>query len=470
MPKRFNRFLVLIPLVILVLIGAAYGCQANAQMQIAQKNTALTAAFIDTLRVPDSTFSDQTSPLTFFPMGSQTMLAPSSLTTESALPTTTPITNAVASNESVFDSLLTPFVNEARKRRAEQAKSDPDYLKRVDRTLNEGRINFLLFGYGESHEPPLTEKSLIGSQTIISYDLRTRQADIISFTHDIRAPEIEREMVKRGSKLSPVRIDQAYNVGGFKLMKKVLEDATGLSIDFQITFKDSVLQGLVDNVFQGIDVNVPESFDVHPFYLDDVKYGEGHFDQGMQKLSGRQVIQFIKTVPITEGAYDKVLEHNSRKALVFDAILQSLTQNYSDKGFWLRASSFVAGEMVKGSIVYDFDPVPLIVNNIGSTTASLQRTMNKDGAGIALPKINRSKYIVDAAQGDGGVQWVTANAAENPITKKDVDNGVYPTLDMEVPINANPYGDLVAEYWTSVRVLIKQSLTAPSVLYSFPTP
>jgi hypothetical protein len=41
---------------------------------------------------------------------------------------------------------------------------------------------------------------------------------------------------------------------------------------------------------------------------------------------------------------------------------------------------------------------------------------------------------------------------------------------MEVPINANPYGDLVTEYWTSVRVLIKQSLTAPSVMFSFPTP
>jgi hypothetical protein len=241
-------------------------------------------------------------------------------------------------------------------------------------------------------------------------------------------------------------------------MRKVLEDATGLSMDFQAAFKDAAIQRLVDNVFDGVQVTAPMTFDVHPFYLDGVKYPGGHFPQGPQKLNGRQVIQFIKTVPVAEGTYDKLLEHNSRKSLVFDALLKSLDEKYTDRTFWLKGAAFVAGEFVNGSVVCDFDPVALIVNNIGGTTASLSKARAPAAGQLHLPKINHSLYIVDPAQGDGGVQWVNANAAENPITQKDIDAGIYPTLAMEVPINANPYGDLVTGYWTSVRGLVKESL------------
>lgn len=360
----------------------------------------------------------------------------------------------------LFDALLTPFVKEAEKRRAELARTDPDYAKRVDARLNDGRINFLLFGYGETHEPPMTEKAIIGSHTIVSYDLRTRKADVISLTHDIRAPEIERELIKRYGKSLAVRLDQAYSVGGFKLMRQTLENATGLALDFQLTFKDSMLQGLVDGVFGGVEVNIPEAFDVHPFYLDGKKYDKGHFPRGLQRLNGRQVVQFIKTVPIAEGAYAKSLEHNVRKALILDALLTSLYEQSHSRLFWLKGSAFVTGELITGAITYDFDPVSLIVTNIGATTANIQRTIGSSrGEGLAVPRIGKTRYVVDPASGDGGVQWVNANAAENPISKRDIEDGVYPSLDFEVPIQSNPYGDLVTEYWTSVRQLVRDALS-----------
>ena len=359
-----------------------------------------------------------------------------------------------------FDTLITPFQNEAIKRRAEMLKSDPQYLKRVDAKLNEGRVNFLLFGYGETHEPPATEKAIIGSQTIISYDVRSRRIDIISLTHDIRAPEIERELAKRGTKTPAVRIDQAYTVGGFKLMRETIEDATGLSIDFQMTFKDVIMQDLVDTVFDGVLVDVPTAFDVHPFYLEGKKYDAGHFAKGVQRLNGRQVIQFIKTVPVTEGAYDKSLEHNVRKALVFDSLLATINKDARDRGFWIRGGAFVTRQLLTGSISYDFDPVSLFVSNVGPTTANLQKTMAKSKPEAALlPRIRQSKYVVDPAAGDGGVQWVTANAAVNPNSQRDIDNGVYPSLDVEVPYESNAYGDLITEYWPSVRSLVRTTLT-----------
>jgi hypothetical protein len=363
------------------------------------------------------------------------------------------------SADSLFDVLMSPLADQAQRHREELAKSDPEFQNRINSALNAGRINFLLYGYGETHEPPITEKANIGSYTIISYDLRSRQATILSFTHDIRAPEIERELSKRGVTSTAMRMDSAYSVGGFKLMRKVIEDATGLSMDYQVAFKDAAIQRLVDNVFDGVQVTAPMAFDVHPFYLDEVKYPGGHFPQGPQKLNGLQVIQFIKTVPVAEGSYDRVLEHNSRKSLVFDALLKSLDEKYQDRAFWLKGTAFVAGEFVNGSIASDFDPVALIINNIGAATMGLQKSLGAGQSSAELfPRIDHSLYIVDPAQGDGGVQWVNANAAVNPITQRDIDAGMYPTLAMEIPINANPYGDLVAGYWTSIRVLVRDSL------------
>lgn len=362
-------------------------------------------------------------------------------------------------NDSLFETLIKPFANEAQKRREDRAKKDPEYAKRVDKELNEGRVNFILYGYGETHEPPATERGIIGSITIISYNMRTEQADIISLTHDIRAPSIEVELQGERKRSYAQRIDQAYPVGGFRLMSRVLENATGLSADFQVAFKDIVIQRFIDNVFGGVEVDVPAAFDVHPFYLDGIKYPAAHFSEGRQKFDGKQVIQFIKTVPITQGYYGKPLEHNVRKHIIFLALLNSLSNRSAESQFWLKGSAFLTGELVTGAISYDFDTVSLAVNNIGSAVPQLGRFVSRRrSAGLGIPKINRTIYVADPANGDGGVQWVSANAAVNPITQRDIREGKYLSLDMTIPINANPYGDLITEYWPSVRSLVKKSI------------
>jgi len=59
------------------------------------------------------------------------------------------------------------------------------------------------------------------------------------------------------------------------------------------------------------------------------------------------------------------------------------------------------------------------------------------------------------ASGDGSVQWVKANAHDNPVTQHDIDEHVYSDLAMEVPYHGNPYAaDLASGYWSDVRNLI----------------
>ncbi len=380
--------------------------------------------------------------------------------TPAGVPTAAPALAAtptrVAIDESEFERVLHPLLLEAKRRRVAAAAKDPTYWTRLDPKLNSTRLNFLLFGYGETHEPPLTEKAFIGSITIFSYDYATKQIDLVSMTHDIRAPEAERWLQDQGqAQVGPIKLDRVYGMGGFPLLGRTVEDASGLAIDFQLAFKESVIEGAADNVFGGLDVNVPLPFKVNAFYLDDVKYPAGEFQQGVQHLNGIQVIQFIKTVPVEEN-YDPRLEHNARKHLVFKSIMDSLKEHQGDVAFLGRAALFFSSQVSKDSLAYDFDLKSLLVDNLRGMMTDFRRS---DASDQEMPGVQRTMYIVDPASGDGGVQWVNANAHDNPITQRDLDQHVYGETAMEVPYHGDPYAqDLATGYWTDVRQLIASRL------------
>lgn len=376
---------------------------------------------------------------------------------EIAPPTPAASPTPVITNESQFERVLHPLLLEAKRRRVASAAQDPTYWTRLDPKLNATRLNFLLFGYGETHEPPLTERAFIGSLTIFSYDYATHQIDLVSLTHDIRAPEAERYLHDQGqTQVGPIKIDRVYSMGGFGLLRRTIEDASGLAIDFQLAFKESAIQGATDNVFGGLDVNVPLGFKVNGFYLDNVKYPGGEFQQGVQHLNGIQVIQFIKTVPVEEH-YDPRLEHNARKHLVFRAIMDSLGEHSSDVAFLGRAAVFFSSQVAQDSIAYDFDLRSLVVDNLRKLMTNFVRPSNAPDTG--MPGVNRTLYVVDPASGDGGVQWLQANAHDNPVTARDLAQHVYGEMAMEVPYHGDPYAtDLAHGYWSDVRQLIAARL------------
>jgi hypothetical protein len=389
-------------------------------------------------------------------------LAPAPLTAETPVatpasqPTLSPSPTRAVTSETQFERVLRPLMLDAKRRRHANADADPAYWTRLDPKLNAKRLNFLLFGYGETHEPPLTERAFIGSLTIFSYHYTTRQIDLVSLTHDIRAPEIERYLSEQTQQpVGPIKIDRAYSTGGFDLMRRTLEDATGLAIDYQLAFKESAIAGVADTVFGGLEVDVPLGFKVNAFYLDGDKYPAGEFTPGSQRLTGTQVIQFIKTVPVEER-YDRALEHNARKHVVFRSLMDALSEHSGDVAFLGRAALFFSGQVAQDSIAYDFNLHGLIVDNLYSLMADFARpeASNKD-----VPGVNRTLYVVDPASGDGGVQWVQANAHVNPITQRDIAEQRYQELAMEVPYQGDPYADdLAASYWTDVRKLVAKRL------------
>jgi hypothetical protein len=409
----------------------------------------LVAAFVTSAQTPAP---EENLPLAPVPTETAVPEVMAAAATIAPPPSPTP----VATDESQFERVLHPLLLEAKRRRLASATQDPTYWTRLDPRLNSTRLNFLLFGYGETHEPPLTERAFIGSLTIFSYDYATRQIDLVSLTHDIRAPEAERYLHDRGqAQVGPIKIDRVYGLGGFDLLRRTIEDASGLAIDFQLAFKESAIETATDNVFGGLDVNVPLPFKVNGFYLDNVKYPGGEFQAGPQHLTGIQVIQFIKTVPVEEH-YDARLEHNARKHLVFRSIMDSLSQHSTDVAFLGRAALFFSNQVAQDSLAYDFDLRSLVVDNLRKLMTNFGRP---DASDTAMPGVNRTMYVVDPASGDGGVQWVQANAHDNPITARDIAEHVYGELAMEVPYHSDPYAtDLANGYWSDVRRLIATRL------------
>ncbi len=375
---------------------------------------------------------------------------------EATRPAVTPLPARLPSDETQFERVLHPFLVDAKRRRTAAAADQSNYWTRLDPKLNATRLNFLLFGYGETHEPPLTERAFIGSITIFSYNYFTRQIDLVSMTHDIRAPEVERYLHNQGQPtVGPIKIDRAYSFGGFDLMRRTVEDASGLAIDFQLAFRESAIAGATDSVFQGLDVDVPLGFKVNAFYLDGDKYPAGEFLKGRQRLNGVQVIQFIKTVPVEEH-YDPALEHNARKHLVFRSLMDAMKEHTGDVAFLGRAALFFSGQVAHDSIAYDFDLRTLMVDNLRGMMTDFARPEAREKE---VPGVFRTLYVVDPASGDGGVQWVQANAYTNPVTRRDVDEHRYPELAMEVPYHGDPYAaDLPGRYWADVRKLIATRL------------
>jgi hypothetical protein len=281
-------------------------------------------------------------------------------------------------------------------------------------------------------------------------------------THDIRAPEVERYLLSQGAyEGKAIRIDQTYPVGGFDLLRETVEDATGLAIDYQVAFHDGFIVRLIDELFGAIEVEVPKSFVANPIYLDGVKHGPRSFERGVMQMDGLTVLQYIKSVPLVEGGgyYGQELEHNARKHGVFEGISAELQSEEMGFAFAIRLVRFLADRQSDGSLASDIDIGRLFLDRLDALATLGTALLWDQENTFKLPAIATTLYIVDSAHGDGGVQWIAAN--DSPQTKADLVAERYPHPAFEVPLHANPYGNLVTEYWPSVRATVRAALETP---------
>lgn len=365
----------------------------------------------------------------------------------------------------ILDEFLKPFVEEAMRRRAERAKNDPEYARRVDQELNAERVNFLLYGYGDTlenpPENPNLERGEMGSHSIFSYNLKTKKFDIVSLTHDIRAPEIEKYLQKHGQEATPTKLNGAFGIGGFPLQAEAIENATGFAVDFQMVMPDTFIKDLTDSAFGTVDVDVPFSIDLYPFYHEGKLYPEGHLAEGKQKMDGIKAMQFLKAWSKTHRPEH---ERNIRKHIFIKSLIKEAKANKTNIGFLLKSFGFLRDQEAKQTVKVDFDLGKLLLSPqtlFGLATKAIGQSDDEE-----MFQTNKTMYLVDPYSGgpEDGVIWVTRS--ESPQIKDELARGIVNDPTMVVPHteNANPYSDdLITDYWSSVRKLVKEKLS-PSLV------
>ncbi len=194
-------------------------------------------------------------------------------------------------------------------------------------------FNILLLGYGgEGHEGGTLSDAML----IINLDSR-KKVNIISIPRDIWV-----DIPIRSDISQKFKINHAYAIGlndplyplkepqykgefgGGNLAKKVVEDVTGLSIDYFIAVDFSGFKEIID-ILGGIEVDVPVTFDdyfypikgkendtcgksqgeilrIQSLYSDtelhhqfECRYEHIHFEKGLTRMDGETALKFVRS-------------------------------------------------------------------------------------------------------------------------------------------------------------------------------
>src|SRR5207237_1292547 len=132
----------------------------------------------------------------------------------------------------------------------------------------------------------------------------------------------------------PSKIHTTYRHGGFDLMRLTVENATGLSIDYQLAAEDLLVKELVDDVFGGIEIDNPVALATNPIVLSGKLYACSGFSKGRQTLNGIQALCYLKGLALPP--YDPAKENNLRKPIVFQALKNEVERNLKNPLFPLK--------------------------------------------------------------------------------------------------------------------------------------
>lgn len=404
-------------------------------------------------------------------------------------PTGTPfltqeLTTSTPEAQTITQFLLRELINENIKRTASQRQINPvEYDKRIDKDLNAKRLNILFWGSGISHEPPF-DKLPIASPLIISIDLAQNKIDTVSITHDVWVPLIDRTLGIFGQANSANRLDQAIlnkeagaKFGGqFALSQRVIENATGLAINFQIHLDDQVIKNFVDQVAGGsLVVDVPIDMPLDAYYMEDgIHYPQGWLvPHGLIRLNANDVVGYIKDVPTvspgqkdTKGnsLYDPRMEHSARRTAVIKGILNYAQNHLLDLGFTFRLTSFLKSlNNNPDQFSTNFDFQSLCLNSISTMATNLVSLGNTS---LELPGFRHSPYAVDPCCTtdpnplDEPLRWVdVAILNGNKSVRIARDTHILKSgLSYEVPLGADPFNPDDLVYFQSVRDWVKKNL------------
>src|SRR3989344_1659053 len=287
-----------------------------------------------------------------------------------------------------FADLLKPLIDQAMRKRAERAKQDPEYARRVDQDLNKDKLNFLIIGIGKEKGFELSDSIMLAS-----YSVSENKVRLISFPRDIHAPEVDRYLQSKGEKDAQFNaINTAYSAGGFELTRKVLEDATSLSVDYIGKFKIEGFMDFVSQVLGEVEIDIKEDFIVPPAYGSSVGID---IRKGIQKLDANTLQEYARS-RLTTGDISRA----GRQQEVVNAIAQNLKNRFMSVGLIQKGELFfktlgvLKGLQDTRKIEFDSDVPGIYLKNVIGMMTNVGSFFSKQEN--QTPEITRKVFGFDS--------------------------------------------------------------------------
>lgn len=329
------------------------------------------------------------------------------------------------------EMFLPRIIQEVRNIRSERVKGDPDYLKRIDRDLNEGRVNGVALGIGK-------EGTMTDSILIFSYHIPTNTVFLLSLPRDLQSPEV----LRVGKNPAWSRINFAHQLGGIDLVKEVLENATGLSMDLATVSRFDVLEDVINKTVGYVEVDNKEAIN-DPSYP--TKEGAGFepfkLDKGKQRLSGEKALKYSRSR--LHGGSDYV--RAGRQQEVFAAFAKRLSEEVQkspfNKGHLAMAIRNVVLEKInQGRLRPDFDLVGLL-------SPALEEIVKMTGEGIL------QQFAGGWELGTPEMKGLVINN-RNFVVGAGIEGAAITMIKGGRPDTANPRQD----YWRVIRQEVRKQL------------
>lgn len=362
----------------------------------------------------------------------------------------------------LYREILSPLISAADKARAGRAADDPDFSSRVDQALNTNRLNIALLGYGEEHGQPYEEFGM--SVTILSLNLESQQLGSISLSRDIRVTRYENNALGIGRQYFTLR--SVYNRAGFEGTRLVIEEATGLAVDYQLLLRDVLVRNYLEQVSGPVTLAVAKEHHTLPYRLDRREFPADYIPAGTQTMDAQRAMTFILAEDVNpKGRAD---ERSYRKNLLMHALIGNIKERLASKDISTVANlaEFLVREISSQNATPDFDS-SLVLD--GLLSGALLFLASKGDVDTFVPELNPAEEIVvhDILFGDGGVRRVhqiirypdAYNVQDNDALRTEAQGGHLP-MWLLVPIGGDPFSTrYVDDYWGSVRDLVRAGLT-----------
>ncbi len=227
--------------------------------------------------------------------------------------------------------------------RADRNATDPDFSRRVETEMNRNRINICMVGLDDVEGVPHADAIIVAS-----LNKSTKKTTVVRIPRDLHAPEID-DML--GDPSIAWRINGAYYAGGWDGVRKILEDATGLSQDFCFFYKFDGFRNYIE-ALGGIDVELDQQFIDNYSEIFATDYpGVPSLTPGKNHFNGELALWYSRVRKNDNDYY-----RGARQQQVIEATAGRLSWLFANagenKGQLLNFIKVIMGEHISGNGVY----------------------------------------------------------------------------------------------------------------------